>query len=489
MDITEHIYEGGWEHFVGGGVAVFDCDGDELPEIFAAGGENASVLFRNRTDPDGVIRFDVETPPALTLKGVIGAYPLDVDADGFTDLVVLRVGPNTVLKGVMDCTFESMENLALDLGNAWTTAFSATCEQGNTLPTLAFGNYVDLDDPDGPFEACDTSTLLRPNGAKYGAQIELSPSYCPLSILFSDWQGNGRADLRVSNDRHYYVSGGQEQLWEMEVSPRLYTQDDGWIDHRLWGMGIASRDLTGDGVPEVMMTSMGDQRMQTFDPVRGAAAFVDVPFDLGTTAHRPYTGGDGRPSTGWHVQFGDIQNDGLDDIFIAKGNVEQMPGLAMKDPNNLLIQNTDGAFIEMGGVAGLASLHRGRGAALVDLNKDGLLDVVVVNRRAPLEVFQNATKAIGNWVGVQLHQDGANKNAVGAWITVKANDRTHIREITVGGGHASGQLAPEHFGLGDAETVSIQVKWPDDVMSEPLTLAVGQYYHLRRDGSMLAVRD
>lgn len=37
--LPEHIYSGGWEHFVGGGIAVFDCDDDDLPDIFAAGGQ------------------------------------------------------------------------------------------------------------------------------------------------------------------------------------------------------------------------------------------------------------------------------------------------------------------------------------------------------------------------------------------------------------------------------------------------------------------
>lgn len=484
LQIAPQVYDGGWEHFVGGGVAVFDCDGDDLPEVFAAGGENASVLYLNRSSA-AELRLEQTTPDALALRGVIGAYPLDIDGDGITDLVILRVGPNAVLKGGAECTFAPMDGLSIDLGDAWTTAFSATWEAGQSLPTLAFGTYVDRDDPDGPFEACDTSVLLRPNGARYGPPIDLTPSHCPLSMLFSDWQRKGRADLRVSNDRHYYVTGGQEQLWRLDATPRLYTQADGWMEHQLWGMGIASRDLTGDGVPEVMMTSMGDQRMQTHDPALGAAAFVDVPFDRGTTAHRPYAGGDGRPSTGWHVQFGDVQNDGRDDIFIAKGNVEQMPGLAMKDPNNLLIQQTDGTFAEAGDVAGLASLHRGRGAALADLNADGLLDVVVVNRRAPMEVYQNVTATVGRWIGMRVHQDGANRDAVGAWLTVRADGPVQTREITVGGGHAGGQLGFEHFGLGSASEVSVSVQWPDGAQSGWLELAAGQTYHLYRDGNDL----
>ncbi len=78
-------------------------------------------------------------------------------------------------------------------------------------------------------------------------------------------------------------------------------------------MGIAARDLNGDGLPEVFLTSMGDQRLQALAE-RDRPAFQHVPYARGTTAHRPYTGGDGRPSTGWHVAFGDVQNDGRDDI-------------------------------------------------------------------------------------------------------------------------------------------------------------------------------
>nr|WP_286135070.1 CRTAC1 family protein [Amylibacter cionae] len=487
VTVPEHIYTGGWEHFVGGGVAVLDCDQDGYPDLYVAGGETPALLLRNATAEAGELAFSAVPANAAAVTGVTGAYPLDIDSDGFADLAVLRVGENLLLQGGPECRFTPFDNLGFQDVSAWTTAFSATWEGGAKLPTLAFGNYVNRDDPDGPFEACDVNYLYRPEGEVYGAPIPLSPGLCPLSMLFSDWSRSGRADLRFSNDRHYYVTGGQEQLLKMAESPRFYTADEGWREHKLWGMGIASRDLTGDGLPDVMMTSMGDQRLQFQDGSGQKPAFSDAPYDLGATAQRPFTGGDGRPSTGWHVQFGDVQNDGLDDIFIAKGNVEQMPGLAMKDPNNLLVQDADGSFTETAEAAGVASLHRGRGGALVDLDRDGLLDLVVVNRRAPLEVYRNVTPDAGRWTSLRLAQTGVNKNAVGAWLEVTADDRHYSREITVGGGHAGGQLGPEHFGLGEASAFLVRVIWPDGVTSDWTTLASDTAYVIRADGTRLAV--
>ena len=47
--LPDHVYSGGWEHFVGGGVAAFDCNGDQFPELYAAGGENPAQLMLNMT--------------------------------------------------------------------------------------------------------------------------------------------------------------------------------------------------------------------------------------------------------------------------------------------------------------------------------------------------------------------------------------------------------------------------------------------------------
>ncbi len=460
--IADHVYTGGWEHFVGGGIAAFDCNGDNLPELFAAGGSNPAQLFINTSQPNGSLTFEAQTPDLLAQTAVIGAYPIDIDNDAILDLVVLRVGENQLLRGLGLCAFEPFEDIGFDGGDRWTTAFSASWENDQSLPTLAFGNYVDRSNPDGPFEACDVNELWRPNGAGYGEPTILEPGFCVLSMLFSDWGRQGRSDLRLSNDRHYFVRGGEEQLWAMEGEPRLFTQDDGWNSHQLWGMGIASRDIDGDGLAEVYLTSMGDQRLQSLDNGGEKPSFVDAPFESGTTAHRPYTGGDGRPSTGWHAAFGDVQNDGFADLFVAKGNVEQMPGSAMDDPNNLLLGSASGMVFEEAGLAsGIATMARSRGAVLTDLNLDGLEDLAVVNRGAPLELYENVSTNAGNWLQVHLHQSGTNGFAIGAHVEVRSGDRLWTQELTVGGGHAGGIANGLHFGLGTKDRADVRVHWPD----------------------------
>ena len=466
--LPTHIYGGDWEHFVGGGVAVLDCNGDALPDIFAAGGANPATLIRN----DGDFQFTAIDVPELT--GVTGAYPIDIDGDAVLDLFVLRVGANKILQGQGDCDFtDASDAMGLPADDDWSTAFTAWWEDGATRPTLAIGNYVDRTDPEGPFGACDDNSILRPVETGYKTET-LTPGFCPLSILAAN-DARGRPTLRLSNDRHYYVSGGHEQMWDI-AEARFLGPEDGWNNVSLWGMGIASRDLNADGRDEVMLTSMGDQLLQL---AQEDGTYRAAPFTIGTYSQRPHVGDDGRPSTGWHAEFGDINNDGRADLFIAKGNVDQMPGMAMEDPNNLLIQNADGTFTEAAATAGVATTERSRGAALVDFDGDGLQDLIVTNRRAPLELYRNATADTGSWINIDLRQDGINRFAIGAVITVETDAQTQIIQHVIGGGHAGGHLVGRHVGLGDAQQAIITVAWPDGQKTVVNTLA-GQRYLIRK---------
>lgn len=477
-------YDGDWNHFVGGGVAVLDCNDDGKPDFYAAGGASASRLFVNTTQKGGDITFAEAHVAPLT--DVIGAYPMDVDGDGIIDLVILRDGPNVLWRGEGQCRFAPAPAAwNFDGGKEWTTAFTATFEAGQDWPSLVFGNYVDETNPKGPFEACDKNYLMRPAGHAFAPRIALEPGFCALSMLISDWKRDGTPDLRISNDRQYYVRKGREQMWHLSPLAE-YTEAEGWPTLRLWGMGIASRDITGDGLPEVMLTSMGDQVLMIN---KGHGVMEKAPWAKGTYAPHPYKGDDGRPSTGWHAEFGDIDNDGRDDLFIAKGNVDQMPSNAMHDPNDLLMQQPDGSFVEKGDVAGIDTTERSRGAAVVDLNGDGRLDLIVVNRRAPLEIWQNATPGTGAWLAADLRMTGANSRAIGAFVEVRLPDgRILTQEHTVGGGHASGDASPLHFGLGAAGAVALRVIWPGGATSDWTNVTPGHVLRLEPgQGSALTV--
>jgi hypothetical protein len=465
----DHVYAGDWEYMVGGGVAVFDCDDDGFPDMLLAGGERPAKFYRNSATRGGPLRFVAETS-GLELDAVTGAYPLDIDGDGETDIVLLRVGENVVMRGLGGCRFErANEAWGFDGGDAWSTAFAATWEEGAAWPTLAIGNYIDREQDAFPWGSCTENWLHRPatgEGARgFATPLPLAPGHCALSMLFTDWNRSGRPDLRISNDREYY-KGGQEQLWRVEpgAPPSLYTEEDGWKRLRIWGMGIAAYDLDFDGYPEYFLTSMADNKLQALSaiPPEGAPRpeYADVAFARGVTAHRPYVGDQLKPSTAWHAQFEDVNNDGLADLFVAKGNVAEMPDFAAEDPNNLLLQTPDGTFREAGDEAGVASVAIARGAALADFNLDGLLDLVVVNRWKSAQLWRNAGPA-GRHVQARPRQPGPNRDAVGGWLEVRRGEIVMRREITVGGGHASGQAGWLHMGVGDHADVDLRVIWPD----------------------------
>ena len=216
-----HAYTGDFEHYVGGGVAAFDCSADGLIDLYFAGGSQPAALFVNRSTIGGALAFERHSSPSTDLTAVTGAYPIDLDSDGLSDLVVLRRGGNQLLRGLGGCAFENANERwrFVDGSEAWSTAFSATWYQDESWPTIAIGNYLANSDPNAL--ECADNMLFTPDdfaGIGFAAPIPISPSWCTLSMLFSDWSRSGTRDLRVSNDRHYYPtdSDGQEQLWALQ---------------------------------------------------------------------------------------------------------------------------------------------------------------------------------------------------------------------------------------------------------------------------------
>jgi hypothetical protein len=488
-----HRYDGEFQFFTGGGVAALDCDADGRPDLYIAGGAEPAGLFRNRSRPGGPLSFEVMPAEVTDLTDVTGAYPIDIDSDELVDLAVLRRGENVLLRGLGDCRFErANEAWGFDGGAGWTVSFSAKWDPGASLPTLALGDYLTIVEyPQVP--DCAGVSVYRPlpDGSAYGTAEALLPAYCPLSLLFSDWDRSGRRDLRVSNDRQYYPpQEGEEQLWRVEPgqAPAAWTREEGWQRVQVEGMGIASDDITGDGFPEAYLSSMADNKLMTLADGPGRPDFRSIALERGVTAAQPYAGGERLPSTSWHAEFDDVNNDGALDLYVAKGNVEAMPDHALKDPSELFLRRADGTFARSAKAAGIQHFDRTRGAALADLNADGLLDLVEVNRREPVRLWRNVgarsamkPERMGHWLAIELSQAAPNVDAIGAWIEVERGGRTAIREVTIGGGHAGGQLGAVHVGLGRAKEARVRVTWPDGEVGEWMEVSADQHLRIERD--------
>ena len=459
-------------YMTGGGLAAFDCSGDGKPELFFTGGAGTSRLYKNLSRKGSALKFDIELSSGLELERNVVAYPLDVDSDGHVDLLLLRIGENILYRGQGDCTFRrANEDWNFDGGNAWSSAFSATWEAGQTWPTMVVGNFLDRGTITMGYGDCDDNHLYRPNkkGDGFAPLEALTPGHCALSMLFSDWNRDGVADLRVSNDMEFYRFG-EEQLFQFsENGPKLYPREEGWQEVKIWGMGIAAHDVTGDGYPEYYLTNITDNRFEVLADGASKPHYQDKAKAFNIVAGQPFAGGDTRASTGWHAEFGDVNNDGRADLLVVKGKVEAGNFAADADPNNLLIARADGTFKEGAEEAGVLSFKTGRGGSLVDLNDDGKLDLVVSNRNHTAEIWRNVSAGIGNWLKL-----GLGSKAVGSWVEVKTGEHVQRREVTIGGGHAGGQWGALHFGLGEAKQAQVRTQSPGREWGPWITVQANQ---------------
>ena len=189
------------------------------------------------------------------------------------------------------------------------------------------------------------------------------------------------------------------------------------------------------------------------------------------------------PSTAWHPEFADVNNDGLADLLVTKGNVDAQIDQATRDPSDLFIGQPDGSFVEGARRPGIVDYQRARGAAVVDLNLDGLLDMVIVHRRANVTLWRNvgagdADQAEAAWVtgstcGCSSRRRTSTPSARGS--TCGAGDTT----TDAGGDHRrrprqrGARLAAQRH-RGRRTSAEVRVQWPDGTVGPWMTVRAGE---------------
>ena len=142
----------------------------------------------------------------------------------------------------------------------------------------------------------------------------------------------------------------------------------------------------------------------------------------------------------------------------------------------------DGTFANVSALSGLDFPDDGRGAARVDWDGDGDLDLWVSNRSGPqLRFFRNDLETSNAHLTLELEGRTCNRDAVGARVEVYLEGETVplVRTLRAGSGFLSQSSKRLHFGLGkDAKISRVAVRWPDGLREERKDLAAGLRYRL-----------
>ncbi len=453
-------------HSNGGCAADYDNDGDQ--DLYLTN-HGSSRLFRN----DGVGAFSDVT----TESGVVDADPSfkstgcawgDYDRDGHLDLVVTRHFRELTARTLVEGAFhEEVRSLALYRntgGGAFTDETELLGHTGHP-PRSRYG---------------------EPLGNLWGAGFQ--PGWL-------DYDNDGDSDLYVAND------------WGTFTNPNVLWRNDGPLDGGGWSFVDVSEESGAGAAMEAMSVSVGDYnldgRLDVFVTNVGASLLLEGRGKDGS-ASRPYGSGvygngggtfvDAAASAGaemamigvekrvtWGSAFLDYDNDGWEDLYVASGflkptiNPQGAPSYMKRQHNRLLRNRGDGTFEDVSDGSGADDPGVGRGMAYLDMDGDGCLDLLVGNLGGSARLFRNACGTGNNWLAVSLVGTRGNRDGIGARITLETGGRTQTREVSSGGSFMSQHMLTAHFGLGWVTSADrLTVRWPSGATQTLVDVRAGQ---------------
>ena len=462
----------------GSGVAVGDLDNDGLLEVVLGNLDGPlSVLWNS-----GDFKFKQTTlvnSLGLEERDVRAVQLADVDADGWLDVTLSHTrGGISFYRNDQRGGFAAQTLPGVSVP-AYTMLWDDL--RGDGRLALVTGSY------DAMLEA-EGKDFLFTNGAGVVVYERVNNAFRPnrlsrnaqaLAVTMFDVNADRRRDLLIGND--FAVP---DFVW--------LNTPDGWIKTEPFKritkntMGLTVADVFNSGQFELYATDMkpdfndpkavaawmpfmektfqklqyaSTQRAENVLQRRSGNGFQNIAYELGLDA----TG------WSWSAQFGDLNNDGHQDLYVVNGMIDQenlkyLPNHELIERNKVF--NNTGNTFEPRADWKLDSTASGRGMVMADLNNDGRLDIVVNNLRSPTQLFENRLCG-GSSLEVELRwPQSGNTHALGATVELRSSAGVMQRQVVSQSGYLSGPPPRVHFGLPDgAKPESLQVIWSDGTQS------------------------
>ncbi|MBK6941795.1 MAG: CRTAC1 family protein [Planctomycetes bacterium] len=494
---------------VGAATAIGDVDGDGWSDVLMTTSAFGapSALFRNRRDgtfEDVAAAWGIDQLNSRDRGATMGALFSDVDNDGDEDLLVYKWGYpqlflNDAHRRFVDATMDSGLGRWINSNSA---AFLDYDRDG--LLDLYVGGYFreehvlwDLKSTrimQSSFEFAENAghNVLYRNlgGGKFEdvtARAGVDSTRWTFAIAAADFDGNGFQDLYLANDY------GPEELFLNQDGARFTRASDIGLDEdSKSGMSVAVGDIDNCGKLGVFVTNI----TRTGYLIQG------------NNLRKNMLGEDGRFENiasgvaencgwAWGAQFGDLNNDGWQDLFVvngfisadpkldywyAMGKVSSAVGDLFEDAtawpeignrslsgyevsrvliNTPLHKSGRRTFTDVASQTGVTDTLDGRAVAFTDLGNRGQLDVVVANQSARALVYRSELAPGAHWIQFGLRGTRSNRSAIGAAVELEFGGHRQVQVIAAGSGFASQNDRRLHFGLGDAARVErARIRWP-----------------------------
>jgi len=473
---------------MGSGVAVGDYDNDGDDDIYLVNGRPdvhspdpawRNALFRN--DNGRFTNVTQQSGVGDMGMGMCAVFG-DIDNDGWLDLFVGNFGKNALYRNNGDRTFSDITDQAGIKDSGYTAAASfADIDRDGDLD-LFVGNYVDFD----PVKHSDDRAELHgievfPHPLEFGAQRDclylndgqgvftdateksgVNPSLGrAMGSVFFDLENDGDLDLYITNDTTYnFVLQNRGDGTFDDIS---YFSGGAFTETGVEGasMGVSAGDFDNDGFFDLHITSyawqtdclfLNDGQEHLID-FSGQAGLLQPSYKIVT----------------WGNLWNDFDADGRLDLFTANGHlypqVERLAHLEQSYNQGVSFYRNQGRrFTHAPSSSRLENFEpkSSRGAALLDYDSDGDMDIILNCIDSAPQLLENRTEA-GHSLTVVLK--GTSAETFGARVVARKGNQTWTRMVDGGSGYLSQSTSTLHFGFGTISAIDdLTVHWPH---SEP----------------------